>query len=106
MRPASDFDNIYACFSSRLTNRHGTTENRTGSKMNRFIIVQRRRWTTAPEDLMTRTSITRREYDEWVREAAALGKALRYPITEEVVNDSAGIVFGADLISTMPRHRN
>nr|4Q0U_A Chain A, L-Ribose isomerase [Acinetobacter sp. DL-28]4Q0V_A Chain A, L-Ribose isomerase [Acinetobacter sp. DL-28] len=43
-----------------------------------------------------RTSITRREYDEWVREAAALGKALRYPITEKMVNDSAGIVFGAD----------
>lgn len=45
---------------------------------------------------MTRTSITRREYDEWVREAAALGKALRYPITEGMVNDSAGIVFGLD----------
>ncbi|MFB2585465.1 hypothetical protein [Herbiconiux liukaitaii] len=45
---------------------------------------------------MTRTSITRREYDEWVREAAALGKALRYPITPEMVNDSAGIVFGDD----------
>ncbi|WP_206475786.1 hypothetical protein [Microbacterium sp. KRD172] len=45
---------------------------------------------------MTRTSITRREYDEWVREAAALGRALRYPITEDMVNDSAGIVFGDD----------
>lgn len=45
---------------------------------------------------MTRTSITRREYDEWVREAAALGKALRYPITSEMVNDSAGIIFGDD----------
>lgn len=45
---------------------------------------------------MTRTSITRREYDEWVREAAALGKALHYPITDDMVNDSAGIVFGED----------
>lgn len=45
---------------------------------------------------MTRTSITRREYDEWVREAAALGTALRYPISPDMVNDSAGIVFGDD----------
>lgn len=45
---------------------------------------------------MTRTSITRREYDEWVNEAAALGRALRYPITADMVNDSAGIIFGAD----------
>ncbi len=52
---------------------------------------------------MTRTSITRREYDEWVREAAALGTALRYPITPEMVNDSAGIVFGDDQYEAFAR---
>lgn len=45
---------------------------------------------------MTRDHVTRREYDEWLSEAAALGVALRYPITPEMVNDSAGIVFGDD----------
>lgn len=45
---------------------------------------------------MPRTFITRREYDEWLHEAAALARALRYPISPEMVNDSAGIVFGDD----------
>ena len=45
---------------------------------------------------MTRDHVTRREYDEWLNEAAALGRALRYPITADMVNDSAGIVFGDD----------
>ncbi len=45
---------------------------------------------------MARTHVTRREYDEWVNEAAALGRALRYPITPDMVNHSAGIVFGDD----------
>lgn len=42
-----------------------------------------------------RDYVTRREYDEWVLESAALARALRYPMTEEMVNDSAGIVYGA-----------
>lgn len=45
---------------------------------------------------MTRKHVTRREYDEWLSEAASLGLALRYPITPAMVNDSAGIVFGDD----------
>ncbi|ADB75280.1 hypothetical protein Gobs01_04850 [Geodermatophilus obscurus DSM 43160] len=48
------------------------------------------------EGLLARTSVTRREYDEWLNEAAALGRALRYPVRPEMVNDSAGIVFGED----------
>lgn len=45
---------------------------------------------------MTRNHVSRREYDEWLREAASLARALRYPITEEMVNESAGIVYGDD----------
>ena len=45
---------------------------------------------------MARTYVTRREYDEWLNEAASLARALRYPITPDMVNDSAGIVFGED----------
>ena len=45
---------------------------------------------------MGRDHITRREYREWLMEAASLAKALRYPVTDEMVNDSAGIIFGDD----------
>ncbi|QWW19111.1 hypothetical protein I6B53_08280 [Schaalia sp. 19OD2882] len=45
---------------------------------------------------MSRSYVTRREYDEWVRGAASLARALRYPVTEAMVNDSVGIVFGDD----------
>lgn len=45
---------------------------------------------------MSRDYVTRREYDEWLMEGAALARALRYPITDEMVNDSAGIIFGDD----------
>jgi len=48
------------------------------------------------EESVTRTAISRREYDEWLSEAASLARALRYPVTPEMVNDSAGIVFGDD----------
>jgi hypothetical protein len=41
-----------------------------------------------------RSYVTRREYSEWVREAAALATALNYPIQPEMINDSTGIVFG------------
>ncbi len=43
---------------------------------------------------MTRTFVTRLEYDQWVNDAAALARALRYPMTDDMVNDSAGIVYG------------
>lgn len=42
-----------------------------------------------------RAFITRREYDEWVNEAAALALALNYPVQPEMVNEGTGIVFGA-----------
>jgi len=45
---------------------------------------------------VTRTYVTRREYDEWLNEAASLARALRYPMTGDMVNDSVGIVFGED----------
>ena len=45
---------------------------------------------------MTRQHVTRREYDEWINEAVGLAHALRYPITPDMINDSAGIVFGED----------
>src|SRR5690625_7482006 len=48
------------------------------------------------EDVLTRKHVTRREYDEWINEAVGLAHALRYPITPDMINDSAGIVFGVD----------
>lgn len=48
------------------------------------------------EETVARDHVTRREYDEWLNEAASLARALRYPITPEMVNDNAGIVFGDD----------
>lgn len=45
---------------------------------------------------MGRNHVTRREYDDWLLGAAALAKALRYPIDDSMINDSAGIVFGDD----------
>lgn len=43
-----------------------------------------------------RTFVTRREYDEWVYEAASLATALNYPVQPSMVNDGTGIVFGDD----------
>lgn len=48
------------------------------------------------EEIVARDHVTRREYDEWLNEAASLARALRYPVTPSMVNDSAGIVFGDD----------
>lgn len=45
---------------------------------------------------VARRYVTRREYDEWLNESASLARALRYPVTPSMVNDSAGIVFGED----------
>jgi hypothetical protein len=55
------------------------------------------------EGFVARTSVTRREYDEWLHEAAALGRALRYPVRPEMVNDSAGIIFGDDQYDAFER---
>jgi len=40
------------------------------------------------------TGISRRDYTEWVLGAAALAKALRYPVQRSMINDGTGIVFG------------
>lgn len=45
---------------------------------------------------MSRNYITRKEYDAWMHECESLALALRYPMTPDMVNDSAGIVFGND----------
>ncbi|WEV63822.1 hypothetical protein [Bifidobacterium sp. ESL0732] len=45
---------------------------------------------------MTRNYITRQEYDDWMHNCEALARALHYPMTPDMVNDSAGIVYGAD----------
>ena len=52
---------------------------------------------------MTRTYVTRREYDEWINEAVSLGLALRYPVTPSMVNDNAGIIFGDDQYDAFQR---
>lgn len=44
---------------------------------------------------MVRDYVTRKEYTDWIMHGAALGAAVRYPITGEMINDSAGIVYGA-----------
>jgi D-lyxose ketol-isomerase len=38
--------------------------------------------------------VGRREYDEWIRSAAALAEALRYAVQPSMLNDGTGIVFG------------
>ena len=38
--------------------------------------------------------ISRRDYTEWIRSAATLAEALRYPVQPSMVNDGTGIVFG------------
>lgn len=52
---------------------------------------------------MTRDYITRKEYDEWMHECESLARALRYPMTDDMVNDSAGIVFGSDQYQAFER---
>jgi hypothetical protein len=42
----------------------------------------------------TLASISRRDYTEWVKGAAALAEALRYPVQPSMINDGTGIVFG------------
>lgn len=39
-------------------------------------------------------SVSRREYTEWVRDAAALAEALRFTVQPSMVNDGTGIIFG------------
>ena len=39
-------------------------------------------------------TVSRRDYTAWVKDAAALAAALRYPVQPSMVNDGTGIVFG------------
>ena len=43
-----------------------------------------------------RDYVTRKEYDAWIAECAALAIACGYPVQDSMINDSTGIVFGAD----------
>jgi hypothetical protein len=43
-----------------------------------------------------RNYVTRREYDAWIAECAALAIACGYPLQDEMINDNTGLVFGSD----------
>ena len=43
-----------------------------------------------------RDYVTRREYDAWIAECAALAIACGYPIQDAMINDSTGLVLGTD----------
>lgn len=43
-----------------------------------------------------RDYITRREYDAWISECAALALACKYPVQPDMINDNTGLVFGVD----------
>lgn len=49
---------------------------------------------TTEAALATATGISRRDYMDWVMGAAALAKALRYPVQPSMINEGTGIVFG------------
>lgn len=46
--------------------------------------------------MATRNYVTRKEYDAWIAECAALAIACRYPVQDEMINDNTGLVFGED----------
>lgn len=46
--------------------------------------------------MATRDYITRKEYDAWISECAALAIACGYPVQDEMINDNTGLVFGDD----------
>jgi hypothetical protein len=43
-----------------------------------------------------RNYVTRREYDAWISECAALAVACGYPVQDDMINDNTGLVFGDD----------
>jgi len=43
-----------------------------------------------------RDYVTRREYDAWISECAALAIACGYPVRDSMVNDSTGLILGED----------
>ena len=44
----------------------------------------------------SRNYVTRREYDSWISECAALAIACGYPVQDDMINDNTGLVFGED----------
>ena len=45
---------------------------------------------------MARDYVTRKEYDAWIKECAALAIACGYPVQDYMINDNTGLVFGND----------
>ena len=43
-----------------------------------------------------RDYVTRREYDAWISESAALALACGYPVQDSMINDNTGLILGAD----------
>mgnify|MGYP001819109877 FL=1 len=43
-----------------------------------------------------RDYVTRREYDAWIHECAALAEACGFPIRDSMINDNTGVIFGPD----------
>ena len=43
-----------------------------------------------------RDYVTRREYDAWINECAALAVACGYPVRDSMINDNSGVIFGPD----------
>ncbi len=43
-----------------------------------------------------RTYVTRREYDSWISECAALAIACGYPVQPDMIHDSVGLILGED----------
>lgn len=43
-----------------------------------------------------RDYVTRKEYDAWIAECAALAVACGYPVQDSMINDNTGIIFGKD----------
>jgi hypothetical protein len=46
--------------------------------------------------MTTRDYVTRKEYDAWIAECAALAIACGYPVRPEMIHDSVGLVLGTD----------
>ncbi len=46
--------------------------------------------------MATRTWVTRKEYDSWIKECAALAIACGYPVQDDMINDNTGLIFGED----------
>ena len=50
-----------------------------------------------------RDYVTRRDYDAWISESAALAMACGFPIRESMINDNSGVIFGPDQYALISR---